>query len=285
MNHKSRSYQVIDFPVERRAMPAFLELKAGKHNMYALLEVDVTIPKKFIEAYEAATGEQLSFTGYLIASLAHAVDENKEVQAYRKGKRQLLICDDVDVGFMIELEKGDKRLLTGHVIQAANHKTYQEIHHEIRLVQSNRQPVSAEKASWFRSALLLPWPLSNLFKALFRMMLFRDPMLVISMGGTVGISSVGMFGKGHSGWGISTGTHVLDLIVGGMSARLGEFDGHIESRQVMSLTIIFDHDVIDGAPAARFTRRLVELIEGGYGLDTFEPATAQGVEPSTAIDP
>jgi hypothetical protein len=27
-----------------------------------------------------------------------------------------------------------------------------------------------------------------------------------------------------------------------------------------------DHDVSDGAPAARFTRRLVELIESGYGL-------------------
>jgi pyruvate/2-oxoglutarate dehydrogenase complex dihydrolipoamide acyltransferase (E2) component len=35
----------------------------------------------------------------------------------------------------------------------------------------------------------------------------------------------------------------------------------------MNVTVIFDHDVIDGAPAARFTRRLVELIESGYGLD------------------
>jgi pyruvate/2-oxoglutarate dehydrogenase complex dihydrolipoamide acyltransferase (E2) component len=30
---------------------------------------------------------------------------------------------------------------------------------------------------------------------------------------------------------------------------------------------MFDHDVVDGAPATRFTRRLVELIESGYGLD------------------
>ena len=35
---------------------------------------------------------------------------------------------------------------------------------------------------------------------------------------------------------------------------------------MLSLTVVFDHDVIDGAPAARFTRRLVELIESGYGL-------------------
>jgi pyruvate/2-oxoglutarate dehydrogenase complex dihydrolipoamide acyltransferase (E2) component len=29
---------------------------------------------------------------------------------------------------------------------------------------------------------------------------------------------------------------------------------------------MFDHDVVDGAPATRFVRRLVELIESGDGL-------------------
>jgi len=98
------------------------------------------------------------------------------------------------------------------------------------------------------------------------MIMLRNPTIVTSMGGTVGISSVGMFGKGHAGWGISRGSHVLDLIVGGTAPRLAEVEGRIESRKMLSLTIIFDHDVIDGAPAARFTRRLLELIENGFGL-------------------
>ena len=34
----------------------------------------------------------------------------------------------------------------------------------------------------------------------------------------------------------------------------------------MSVTISFDHDVIDGAPAARFIHQLKKLIESGYGL-------------------
>jgi pyruvate/2-oxoglutarate dehydrogenase complex dihydrolipoamide acyltransferase (E2) component len=42
------------------------------------------------------------------------------------------------------------------------------------------------------------------------------------------------------------------------------------SRQILHLTLVFDHDVIDGAPAARFTKRLVELIESGYGLDEMD---------------
>ena len=42
------------------------------------------------------------------------------------------------------------------------------------------------------------------------------------------------------------------------------------------LTVSFDHNVIDGAPAARFTQRLKELIESGYGLEDFivEPMPA-----------
>jgi len=247
-------------------MAAFQDLKPERHIMYALVEVDVTVTRQFIQDYKARTGEGLSFTGYLISCLAHAVDEDKTVQSYRKGSKQLILFDDVDVGFMIELEKAGKRALTGHVIRAANRKTFWEIHQEIRSVQSSQVASDAEKNSWFRTLMLLPWPIPLLFKALFRMLMRHDPTIVTSLAGTVGISSVGMFGKGHSGWGISGMSHVLDLVVGGSTHRLAEVDGRVEPRQVLNLTIGFDHDVIDGAPAARFTRRLVELIESGYGL-------------------
>jgi pyruvate/2-oxoglutarate dehydrogenase complex dihydrolipoamide acyltransferase (E2) component len=266
MNKPTTSYRVVDFPRERRGMAAFQELKAGRHNMYALLDVDVTIARKFIEDHKTQTGEALSFTGYLISCLARAVDEDKTVQSYRKGRRKLVLFDDVDVGFMVELQKGEKKVLTGHVIRAANHKSFREIHEEIRSIQLSHQVASGDKVGWFRSMLLLPWPLSNLFRAIFSMMLRRDPTIATSMAGTVGITSVGMFGKGHSGWAISIGSHVLDLVVGGTAPRLVKVDGQIESREVLNLTIIFDHDVMDGAPATRFTRKLVELIESGYGL-------------------
>ncbi len=136
--------------------------------------------------------------------------------------------------------------------------------------------------TWFRSAMLLPWPLSKLFNALLRMATRRDPTILISMAGTVGITAVGMFGKGHSGWGISAGSHVLDLVVGSTAWKPAVVEGRIKPRQILHLTVLFDHDVIDGAPATRFTRRLVELIESGYGLDEDQPLAALDTEP-TAI--
>ncbi len=277
MNKTTASYHVVDMPAERRGMAAFLDLKSDRHVMYALLEVDVTAARQFIEQIKAATGEQLSFTGYLIYCLALAVDADKSVQAYRKGNHKLVLYDDVDVGCMVEMKRGEQRVVRGYVVRNASHKTYAEIHQEIRQVQSSQVPTDTDKASWFLTAMRLPWPLSRLFKAFFRMIISQNPTIVTSMAGTVGISSVGMFGKGHSGWGIATGSHALDLIVGGTARKMVDVDGRVEPRDMLSLTILFDHDVIDGAPAARFTRKLVELIESGYGLEweQFARATTQ----------
>ena len=82
---------------------------------------------------------------------------------------------------------------------------------------------------------------------------------------TVGISAVGMFGK-SAGWGIPINDHTLDLTLGGIAEKPGVVDGHIAIREYLCMTLSFNHDLIDGAPAARFTERLKDLIESGYGL-------------------
>jgi pyruvate/2-oxoglutarate dehydrogenase complex dihydrolipoamide acyltransferase (E2) component len=75
-----------------------------------------------------------------------------------------------------------------------------------------------------------------------------------------------MFGNG-AGWGIPPAPPTpLMMTVGGIGQKPGVVDGHIAIRDYLSLTISFDHELIDGAPAARFTQRLKDLIESGYGL-------------------
>jgi len=267
MNTKTGPYHVVDLTPGRRLMINMLDLAGPRHSMYGMLEVDVTVARQFIAERKARTGETLSFTGFLTLCLAHAVDEDKSVQAYLKGRKQLVLFDDVDVGLMIEGKIGEKKALMGHVIRGANHKTYLEIHQEIRSVQSRPVPPNRGLPLWFRTAMLLPWPLSWLFKALIRIAVRRDPTIVTSMGGTVDVTAVGMFGEGHSGWGIFPTTAALGLVVGSIAWKPAVVEGRIEPREILNLTVVFDHYVIDGAPAARFTHRLVELIESGYGLD------------------
>jgi len=59
----------------------------------------------------------------------------------------------------------------------------------------------------------------------------------------------------------------LTVTLGGIAEKPGVVDGRIEIREYLSMTLSFDHDIVDGAPAARFTHRLKELIESGYGLN------------------
>jgi pyruvate/2-oxoglutarate dehydrogenase complex dihydrolipoamide acyltransferase (E2) component len=267
MNEKIGPYQVVELPPGRRVWVNTLDLSWPAHTMYGLLEVDVTVARKLIAEHKSRTGEILSFAGFLTFCLARAVDEDKTIQAYRKGDRQLILFEDVDVGLMVERKVGEKRALMGHVIQAANRKTYRQIHDEIRMVQSEPVPPGRGMASWFRSAMLLPWPLSSLVIALLRLNGRRDPTIAVSMGGTVALTSVGMFGGGHSGWGLSPTLHPLGLVVGGIAWKPAVVDGRVEPREILNLTVTFDHDIVDGGPATRFVRRLVELIESGDGLD------------------
>jgi 2-oxoacid dehydrogenases acyltransferase (catalytic domain) len=272
MKQRPAKYQVVDIPSARQDTPNFLDMFWWRHIMYGLLEVDVTIVRQFIAEQKKLTGEALSFTGYLAFCLARAVDEDKSVQAYLKGRKKLIIFDDVDVGITVERQLNGKRAPAGHVIRGANHKTYMEIHQEIRDVQKQPAPQNKGLPRWFRVFLLLPWPVPKLFIALMTAGRRQDPdRFMVSIGGTVGITAVGMFGH-KGGWGITPPVHSLGLIVGGIAWKPAVVDDHIEPREMLSLTVAFDHDVVDGAPAARFVQRLVELIEGGYGLIEIEQA-------------
>jgi pyruvate/2-oxoglutarate dehydrogenase complex dihydrolipoamide acyltransferase (E2) component len=74
-----------------------------------------------------------------------------------------------------------------------------------------------------------------------------------------------MFGSG-GGWGIPIAPPTLMVTVGGISTQPRLVDGELCNREFLSVTLSFDHDVVDGAPAARFSRRLAELVESADGL-------------------
>jgi hypothetical protein len=266
-------YHVVELPAARRDAPNSHDLYWWKHSVYGLLEVDATVARQLIAAHKARTGEALSFTGYLTFCLAHAVGEDPSVHAYLKGRKHLVVFDDVDVAVMVERQIGGTRAPMIHVIRRANHKSFREIHQEIRAVQT--QPVSPNKgfAPWVMFLMRLPWPMPKLFGALLRALQRLDPTIMVALGGTVAVTAVGMFGQ-HSGWALTPPAHSLMLVVGGIARKPAVVDDHIEPREILNLTVAFDHDVVDGAPAARFVRRLVELIESGSGLAEDQPIPA-----------
>jgi pyruvate/2-oxoglutarate dehydrogenase complex dihydrolipoamide acyltransferase (E2) component len=75
-----------------------------------------------------------------------------------------------------------------------------------------------------------------------------------------------MFGMGAE-WAVGiVPLHTLCLTVGGITQKPCVIDGRIEPREVLAVTASIDHDIVDGAPAARFARRLREIVEGAEVL-------------------
>jgi len=70
--------------------------------------------------------------------------------------------------------------------------------------------------------------------------------------------------------------------VGGISAKPAVVDGRVVTREYLSLTVDFDHDIVDGAPAARFVQHLKELIERGDGLIDGSEEQSDRAQPSAA---
>ena len=275
MKQKHDNYQLIPYPKMRRTMAVAMRLWQHKPMIHGLIEVDVTRAREFLREHKAKTGESLSFTAFIIACVGKAVDENKAVHAYRKGRKHLVLFDEVDVATTIERDMAGQRVPLIYVIRAANHKTFREIHHEIRADQV--QDV-AKLLEGFKVFQFLPTVLSTRF---LWWMLRRYPQLHKKFGGTVAITAVGMYGKG-AGWGIPVAEPTLTITLGGMSEKPGVIDGQIAIREYLCMTLSFDHSISDGAPAARFTQRLKDLIESGYGLDDSAVELEQAVAPGAS---
>jgi pyruvate/2-oxoglutarate dehydrogenase complex dihydrolipoamide acyltransferase (E2) component len=256
MDHST--YQVRPLPRERQVIIDGGRIAARRHTVRALIEVDVTQPRQLIREHKTRTGETLSFTAFVISCLGKAVDEHKMMHAYRDWRNRLIVFDEVDVNTIVEIEVDGRKVTLPHFVRAANKRTVRDIHAEIRAVQHKPAQTREFKTLWFAR-------LPQFVRDIFYWFVYKNPVWLKASFCTVGMTAVGMFGKG-SGWAIPFGVHTLDVALGGIAEKPGVVEGRIEIREYLCLTLNIDHDVVDGAPAARFTQRFKELIESGYGL-------------------
>jgi pyruvate/2-oxoglutarate dehydrogenase complex dihydrolipoamide acyltransferase (E2) component len=253
-------FERMDFPPGREIVVDAGYLGSGRHIIYALLEADITGARINLSDLSADKGEKISFTAFIAASLAQALQEIPQVHTFLDWRRRLIQFHDVDIVVMIEPEPGEVAI--PHIIRDANHKNVLQISQEIRKVQL-RPDSSKQAGSLVKNASRVP----RFLRLLFFRILKLNPHWFKKMAGTVVITSVGMFGKG-GGWGIGfLPTHNLGITVGGISRKPGLSGGQIEIREFLNLTLSFDHDIIDGAPAARFANIFIQRIESGAVLE------------------
>ncbi len=263
-------YEEQTFPKERRIIADIFDIAMKKHYVGALAEVDVTEGRRIINAEDSRDEDRLSFTGWIARCVAEAVSENKYMHAIRWGKKRLILFDDIDISIVVETNSKSLTLPKPLIVRRAQAKTVREITNEIRNAQRQRTREGWEQLGEGSGKRIAQ--LARVFPSLpkvLRRLVYRkwnDPFFIKKNLGTVLISSVGMFTK-IAGWGISAATHPLVFILGGIGRKPCVVDDdRIEIRELLSVTMLFNHDTVDGAPAARFAQRLVDLVQSAFGL-------------------
>jgi hypothetical protein len=197
----------------QRQQVDWLDLMRRQHTIHALLEVDVTGARQSIREFRSKTGEPLSFTAFVVWCVGRAVEADRRMHAYRKGRSHLVVFDEVDVTVPVERTMEGKRVPVPYILRAANKKELTEIHREIRSAQVEEAP-QARAVRWLPLWLLLPRFLRRFIWAT----LLGNPHRRKKVMGTVAVTAVGMFGQGPA-WGIPLTLYTLCVTVGGIARR------------------------------------------------------------------
>jgi len=170
----------------------------------------------------------VGYNDLLIMIVAKALHEHPLVNS-TIADREIKLLPQINIGLAVDTERG----LLVPVIRDADRKSLVEIVREVRALASR----AVAGAS-------LPDDLT---------------------GGTFTITNLGMYE-------IDGFTPIVNLPesailgVGRIQAKPAVYEGQIAIRQMMILSLSFDHRSIDGAPAARFLQRVKHLIEKPYLL-------------------
>ncbi len=179
--------------------------------------------KKLAKSFKAAD-IKVGFNEMLIRIAARALTEHRIMNSVMS-EEEIWLLKDINIGVAVDTEKG----LMVPVVKNADHKTMMEISNDFRAKVDN-----------IRDNNIAP-----------------DDMT----GGTFTITNLGSLGVesfapiinppecGILGVGCITPTFVPDT------------EGNPVLKNMMKLTLVFDHRIVDGAPAARFLKRIKEYAE------------------------
>ncbi len=238
-----------------------------KHHVSALLEFDVTEGKKRLHDLRKK-GIRVSFNAWIIKVIGSNLKKHPEAAAYLYGKKKLIIFNDINISILVEKMIGDKRVPVPVIIEKVNTKTSLEIANEIENAKSrdisgstiviNKKTSLSERIYYYLPGFLR--------RSIWRFML-GNPMIAYRKMGNAVVTPVGMMGK-INGWFIQKSVHPVSFGIGSVLKKAVPIDNDIKIREILNMTVLVDHDVIDGAPMVRLLNDLTRSIEIGEFIDS-----------------
>jgi pyruvate dehydrogenase E2 component (dihydrolipoyllysine-residue acetyltransferase) len=198
---------------------------AGEADMTRIIRLREALLKK-----EEEMGVRISFTDLIVLAMAKAVSHAPTVNSSLIND-EIKIWENINVSVAVSLGgRGSEGGLVAPVLKNCETRSLTDISMGIKEISGRA-----------RKNALLPGDLS---------------------GGTITISNVGVFGLG---WTISTPIlnqpQAILVQPGGIFEKPVVKDGQIKIRSMMTISITFDHRILDGGPVGMFFGKLIELIE------------------------
>ena len=256
-------FSEVRFPKSRVATLDMGDLKDFRNHVMGFLELDVTDTRTKIRDLRRSTGQQLSFTAWLIKSICSAIEEFPIAAGYLADKRTAIIFDSIDIAMLIEREVDGYKVPLPYVLRKANTKDLFTITQEIE--SAKQQPLDGGAVindRWSNIGTSFYYFLPGFLRRALWRAYFLRPEISKRVMGNVSFTSIGMMGN-QSGWFISGSIHPLAFGVGSVVRKPGVVGNKIEIREYLNLSVGLDHDVIDGADMARFINTLSRNIEKG----------------------
>jgi len=258
-------FKVDKFPKTRIATFDVCSVGMQKHHVAAMIEVDVTESRKKIRLSRSKT-VRISFFAWLIKVISLTIKDHEHAAGYLKGKRKIMTFHDINVSVEVEKSLNGQKVPVPLIIDKANETSVESITRQIseaRDVEFRDKEIvlHARSNCWERIYYVLP----GFVRRFFCKFLLKNPRLAFEKMGNVAVTSIGM-ARNVNGWFIPVSVHPVCFGIGNIVKKPKVIDDKIEIREILNMTVLMDHDVMDGAPMARFISDLSANIEKGAGL-------------------
>jgi len=191
-------------------------------------EIDMTemvkVRNSLVEQ-EQELGTRITYTDIFVLAVAKVLKEYPIINSSLVDN-EIKLWEEINIGVAVAVEEG----LIVPVVKHADHRSLVEISLEVKTL--------AEKA---RVGKLMPDDVAE---------------------GTFTITNLGAYGGGYGfGTPIINQPQVAILGIGAITERPVVRQGQIVIRSIMTYSLTFDHQVLDGSPAGRFLDSLTQLLE------------------------
>jgi len=172
---------------------------------------------------KTTTNTDLSLTAFIVKAVAKALEAHGILNSALEGE-EIKIFEEINIALAINTPEG----LVAPVIREANKKTVQDISNEIHQL--------TEKA------------------------IEKRLDLADLLGGTFTISNLGPYGVGVFAPVINPPQSAI-IGIGATQKRMVIINENIAVRHVATLSLVFDHRIVDGLPAAEFLQDVKKFLE------------------------